>query len=89
MAATKEKPYSVLLLYPDYLSDGPETYYAFVRAASPAAAASQAQMRAARASRRGDDVDRDDLRELAVDFRVELVLRGHRKGLAWDQHHTT
>lgn len=78
------KPYSVLLLYPDYLSDGPETYYGFVRADTPSEAASKAQLQAAKACRRGDDVDRDDLRELAGDFKVELVIRGHRTGLAWE-----
>ena len=76
---TTSKPYSVLLLYPDYLSDGPETYYGFVRACSAAEATGKARFQAARHARRGDDVDRDDLRELADDFQVELVIRGHRK----------
>ena len=80
----KRTPYSVLLIYPDYLSDGLETYYAFVRATCPAEAARNAQLKAARAARRGDDVDRDDLRELAQDFKVLLILRGHRKALVWD-----
>ena len=84
MTKPKSKPYSVLLLYPDYLSDGPETYYGFVRAAFPTEAAYKAQLQAAKSVRRGDDVDRDDLRELAGDFKVELVIRGHHKGLAWD-----
>ena len=78
------KPYSVLLLYPDYLSDGPETYYGFVRAGSPKEAAGKARLQAARHVRHGDDIDRDDLRELGDDFQVELVLRGHRRGLAWE-----
>ncbi len=78
---TASKAYSVLLLYPDYLSDGPETYYGFVRAGSLVEAAGKAQLQAARACRRGDDVDQDDLRELANDFQVELVIRGHRRGL--------
>lgn len=76
------KPFSVLLIYPDYVSDGPETYYGFVQAASPAEAAEKGQLQAARVCRHGDSVDRDDLRELAKDFKVELVLRGHRRGLA-------
>ena len=85
MKKPKPKPYSVLLMYPDsFWSDGPETYYAFVRAVSPAEAATKAQLQAARWSRSGDDIDRDDLRELAGDFKVELVIRGHRMGLAWD-----
>ena len=81
---TTSKPFSVLLLYPDYMSDGPETYYGFVRACSPAEAAGKARLQAARHARRGDDVDRDDLRELADNFQVELVIRGHRRGLAWE-----
>ena len=84
MKRPKLTPYSVLLIYPDYVSDGPETYYAFVRAESSTEAAAKAQLQAARALRHGDDVDRDDLRELAGDFKVELVVRGHRSGLAWE-----
>ena len=80
----KRKPYSVLLIYPDYLSDGRETYYTYVRASCPTEAACDAQLKAARAVRNGDDVDKDDLRELARDFKVELVLCGHHKALAWD-----
>ena len=80
----KRKPYSVLVIYPDYLSDGLETYYTFVRASCPTEAACDAQIKAARAVRDGDGVDKDDLRELARDFKVELVLRGHHKALAWD-----
>jgi hypothetical protein len=79
------KPFSVLLIYPDHISDGPEAYYGFVRAGSPAEATSKAQLQAARAVRRGEHMDRDDLRELADDFKVELVLRGHRRGLAWEE----
>ncbi len=84
MKRENRKPFSVLMLYPDYLSDGPETYYAFVRACSAAEAADKAQLQAARHVRRGDDVDRDDLRELAQDFQVVLVIRGHRRQLAWE-----
>ncbi len=80
----KKLRYSVLLLYPDYLSDERETYYTFVTASCPTEAACDAQLEAARAVRHGDDVDADDLRELAGDFKVELVLRGHHCGLAWD-----
>ncbi len=80
----KQKPYSVLVIYPDYVSDGPETYYGFVRAESPSEAADKAQLQAARALRHGDEVDRDDLRELANDFKVELIIRGHQRGLAWE-----
>ena len=79
----RAKPFSVLLLYPDYVSDGPETFYAFVRADSPWDAAQRAQRTAARRLRAGEKPDPDDLRVLAEDFKVELVLRGHRRGLAW------
>ena len=41
------KPYSVLLLYPDYANDsGTETYYAFVEATDPIEAVAQAQREA-------------------------------------------
>jgi hypothetical protein len=81
----KQKSYSVLLIYPDYLSDERETYYTFVRASCPTEAACDAQLKAARAVRHdGGDVDQDDIRQMAQDFKVELVLRGHRKALAWD-----
>jgi hypothetical protein len=79
----KIRPFSVVLLYPDYLSDGNEAYYGFVRAQSPAEAVSKAQMQAARAYRRSDHGDQDDLCELADDFKVCLVFKGHRKGVSW------
>ncbi len=84
MKRENRKPFSVLMLYPDYLSDGPEAYYGFVRACSAAEAADKAQLQAAGHVRRGDDVAKDDLRELAQDFQVVLVIRGHRRQLAWE-----
>jgi hypothetical protein len=48
--AAVERPYSVLLLYPDYANDsGLETYYAFVKAPSPLEAVAQAQRQAVEA----------------------------------------
>jgi hypothetical protein len=42
------KKFSVLLLYPDYVSDGVETFFAHVRAADKDAAILKAQNMAAR-----------------------------------------
>ena len=40
------KPYSVLLLYPDWVNEsGTDTYYTFVEAADPCAAIAEAQGR--------------------------------------------
>lgn len=63
------KPYSVLLLYPDYLQDeGNETYYALVEASDAPNAARAAQQQALAGS--GLDVTSDD-------FAVLLVVTGH------------
>ena len=63
-----KKPYSVLLLYPDYANDsGTETYYAFVEASDPIAAIAVAQRQAANG---GEDIDPDDYAPL-------LVTQGH------------
>jgi hypothetical protein len=65
MSTTATKPYSVLLLYPDYIGDyGEETYYAFVEAA---VAIAQREAAAAQA------VDVDD----PADFDPLLVIEGH------------
>ncbi len=51
-----KKPYSVLLLYPDYANDsGTETYYAFVEAADPIAA--DCRCPAAGVANEGEDID--------------------------------
>ena len=64
------KPYSVLLLYPDYANDsGTETYYTFVQAADPIEAVAQAQQQAA-AAQEGRETDPDD-------FAALLVTQGH------------
>lgn len=65
------KPFSVLLLYPDYASDqyGTETYYAFVEAASAIDAVAVAQRQAAAAQ--GLDIDDP------ADFAPLLVTEGH------------
>lgn len=71
--APAPKPYSVLLLYPDYIGDyGSETYYAFVEAADPLAAVAVAQRQAAEAQA----VDVDD----PADFAPLLVIAGHHAG---------
>lgn len=70
-----EKPFSVLLLYPDYANDGgSETYYAFVAAAGPIEAVSAAQMQAA-AAQQGIEIEPEDFAPL-------LVMGGHRYGEA-------
>jgi hypothetical protein len=64
------KPYSVLLLYPDYANDsGTETYYAFVEAADPIDAVAIAQRQAA-----GEDGHDPD------DYAPLLVIEGHHYG---------
>lgn len=80
----KLKPFSVLLMYPDYVSDYGESYYGWVRAENPVRAARAVQMRASRAYwRRRGDAGPGDIESTADDFAVHLVLHGHRKGLRW------
>ena len=68
-----KKPYSVLLLYPDYTNDtGTETYYAFVEAADPFAAVAAAQRRAL-ATNEWDDMSPSRFTPL-------LVIEGHHYG---------
>ncbi len=72
-AVTAPKPYSVLLLYPDYLNDGgQETFYAFVTAcdALQAVTAAQAQATAAQLATIDDPTD----------FHALLVTQGHHYG---------
>ena len=72
-----KRPYSVLLLYPDWANDdGNETYYAFVEAPDPVAAVAEAQQRALETN--GWDVPED-----AADpdeFVPLLVIEGHHFG---------
>ena len=70
------KPYSVLLLYPDYANDsGSETYYAFVAApnAIEAVAVAQREALAANDWNEWDDVDADRFRPAARDRRPPPV----------------
>ncbi len=61
-----KKPYSVLLLYPDYADDtGYETYYALVEAADPDEAVAAAQ-REAVAAQDGIEIEPDDFHPLLV-----------------------
>jgi hypothetical protein len=65
-----KKPYSVLLLYPDFANDsGTETYYAFVEASDAIEAVATAQQEAATAQ---ESMDGDP-----EDFAVLLVTPGH------------
>ena len=66
------QPYSVLLLYPDYLDDtGYETFYAFVEAPDPLAAVEAARHQAAAAQ----SIEIDD----PTDFHPLLVSEGHHR----------
>ena len=68
-----KRPYSVLLLYPDYANDsGTETYYAFVEALDPIDAVALAQREAVTAQ---DGMDGDP-----GDFAPLLVTPGHNYG---------
>jgi hypothetical protein len=64
--------YSVLLLYPDYLTDDEETYYTFVEAADVPGAISKAQAEAFEFNRITSDENRDP-----QDFKPGLVILGH------------
>ncbi len=67
------KPYSVLLLYPDHANDdGTETYYAWVEAPDSLAAVAEAR-RQALAVNEWDDAD-------PTDFAPLLVTEGHHYG---------
>jgi len=83
----ERKPYSVLLRYPPDRSDGPETFYGFARARNLAHAVGLVRRQAARHLVKDDPFntwDAEDLRDLGLEFEVELVLRGHHRDLAWD-----
>jgi hypothetical protein len=65
-AATGSKPYSVLLLYPDYVNDsGTETFYAFVESTDAIAAVTLAR-RQAIAAQEGVAIDPNDFVPLLV-----------------------
>ncbi len=69
------KPYSVLLLYPDYANDsGTETYYTFVEAKDPSEAVDLAQ-RHAIAGLEDDQIEADAFAPL-------LVIEGHHRSEA-------
>jgi len=83
----KRKPYSVLLRYPEDRSDGLETFYGFARARNPGRAVDLVRRQAARhlvAGWPARDWDEESLRSLELEFEVELVLRGHQRGLAYN-----
>jgi hypothetical protein len=67
------RPYSVLLLYPEYANDGgTETYYTFVEAPDPAAAVALARQQALAAQ--------EGVIFPAADFAPLLVTEGHHYG---------
>jgi len=74
--AVSKKPYTVLLLYPDYMSDsfGQETYLAHVEARDPESAVMEAQQRAVEAN---TDEEDDWIVEDAEDFYPLFVCEGH------------
>jgi hypothetical protein len=76
---TKLRPYSVLLLRPDYIADvfGHDTYYTFVRAADSYSAVAVARRQVCQA----DFVPWFK----ADDYSVLLVLKGHHKDLGYLQ----
>lgn len=90
------KPFSVLLQYPSYIAqDGPETFYTFVKAANPGAALEAAQAKAVKrvpehfACSCGWEPCDDNGHESwcnakrdASDFELELMLRGHHRGIS-------
>lgn len=69
------RPFSVLLLYPDYIAEtfGTDNYYDHVEARTPQAAVIKAQKRAAKTN--GFDT------KTACDMVPLLVLSGHHYGL--------
>lgn len=71
-------PYSVLLLYPDYIADtfGHETFYTHVTVKDPKHAVKVAQRDAAAFN----ELEKED----ACDFFPLLVLDGHHMGLEID-----
>ena len=69
--------YTVLLLYPDYLSDCPETYLAYVEAAEINQTAQFAQIQALRAQT-------ETIEMAAGDFLVLAIFDGHLQGL-WEE----
>jgi hypothetical protein len=72
-----DKKYSVLLGYPEWMTDGnTETYYAFVEAAGPKEAVAEARARLLKTQELYAGVPED--------FAVLLVTEGHNFGLAWE-----
>lgn len=81
-----KRPFSVLLLYPDYMSDafGHETFYGYVEARSPASAVHEAQMQCVEHNTSPpDDMNPEPFCPIDSpdDLHPLLVLEGHRYGL--------
>ena len=75
-----EKPYSVLLLRPDYVANdyGQDTYYTFVMAKDRNAAVRKAQHEAQQADLPPDMRGDPKLFKDSVDYHPLLVLDGHQ-----------
>lgn len=69
---TEAKKYSVLLMYPDYISDGAETFYDWVKACDAAQAVEKARIRC---MRHCHAIDRSE------DLACLLITEGHHAGL--------
>jgi hypothetical protein len=88
---TKLKPFSVLLLYPDYIADqyGEETFYGWTKAKNSLVAIANVQDQAAKHNDTyyEDYLSKDGYTSLMAvnrpcDFTPLLVIKGHHKGLA-------
>lgn len=76
--APANKPYSVLVLYPDYANDsGKETYYAFVEAPDAIEAVAVARREAVAAQEENAENYEPD------EFAPLLVTEGHHRDEAW------
>jgi len=76
-----DKPFSVLLFYPEAVChEGPETYFAHVWAESPADAVEAAARECLAFNDWGEGGDNYD-NLMVADFVSDLVLAGHHKGL--------
>jgi hypothetical protein len=73
------QPYSVLLLYPDYIGDYPETFYTHVRAANVTEAIAGARAECMAANRLPADEEGEAACQIADpdDLLVLLVIVGH------------
>jgi len=78
------KPFSVLLLCPDYIADnyGEETFYAHVEAQDANDAVYKARVEVANKMIRERDIHEDEFANLITDFALLLVIEGHHEDLS-------